>query len=628
MKPSWIFLTAALVFLPLSTAFPAPADGTARAALFETARSEIGLLERNEADSGSLGEWKDIIGASLFRLFRRTELFRGEMRVLVVETPSVFVRIHPEGTVVLSTALLDYIDASLFEAAAGSPRRMRSLDSGREAMLVPFLVIEASHFALDHPYAAFRRNGGRDSTAGRDPFLYSSIEILEADRFSFILLSLAGFDPLLLGTWLKSLDGIYAASPADPAFARYLADIPSPAVRIASLASSDRNLPKITAEFTSVLSSLRSGLALNEAEDSLAALAETYPEATWLDRLGALVFHKRWLATVPAPLQRLKTFFPVAAENDPTTPAFLALLAGDQPEFPVARPETTGGAIHGIGIPGDAKLHATALDAYGRAEEAQPASGLASSHAMLLFWSDKTTALRMAETAAAEESGSRDSTARANYASLLYLTGTDYARAQYLLGSLPQAMRQTSAVMATPENKPRFLLDRGITADERDILLNSALILRPLGDVARSAAKRTEFERLYVPSLVRGTIPFRLISVADTADTLASKWGKPAEIIYNYVTENWIYPSLSASVLLAVDPASSGTQVVRLIRFGAGSPLTPGNDVRTGDSRSDFESVFGKPAYRAGDFEVYLKDGNRLSVLYLSDTIRSMTAGL
>jgi len=626
MKASWIFLTVALVCLPLSAASPAPSDTGGRAALFETARSEIGLLERNEADSGSLGEWKDIIGASLFQLFRRTELFRGEMRVLVVENPSVLVRIHPEGTVVLSTALLDYIDASLFEAAAGSPRRMRSLDSGREAMLVPFLVTEASHFALDHPYAAFRRNG--DRSAGRDPFLYSAEEMLEADRFSAILLSLAGFDPLLLGTWLTSLDGIYAASPADPAFARYLADIPSPAVRIASLASSDRNLPKITDEFTSVISGLRSGLALNEAEDSLAALAETYPEATWLDRLDALVLHRRWLATVPVPVQRLKTFFPVAAENDPTTPAFLALLAGDQPEFPAARPVTAGGTIQGIGIPGDAKLHASALDAYRRAEEAQPASGLASSRAMLLFWSDETAALRMAETAAAQESGSRDSTARANYASLLYLTGTDYARAQYLLGALPETTRNTSTVMPAPGNRPRFVLDRGITADERDILLNSALILRPLGDVARSAAKRTEFERLYVPSLARGTIPFRQISIADTADTLASKWGKPAEIIYNYVTENWVYPSLSASVLLAVDPESSGTQVVRLIRFGAGSPLTPGNDVRTGDSRSDFESIFGKPAYRAGDFEVYLKDGNRLSVLYLSDTIRSMTAGL
>ena len=62
------------------------------------------------------------------------------------------------------------------------------------------------------------------------------------------------------------------------------------------------------------------------------------------------------------------------------------------------------------------------------------------------------------------------------------------------------------------------------------------------------------------------------------------------------------------------------------IRMNAGSPVSPGGDIRTGDSRDQFEKIFGQPVYRAGDRDVYLSNGMRLSVQYLFDRIRSITA--
>ncbi len=63
------------------------------------------------------------------------------------------------------------------------------------------------------------------------------------------------------------------------------------------------------------------------------------------------------------------------------------------------------------------------------------------------------------------------------------------------------------------------------------------------------------------------------------------------------------------------------------ITIASGSPVSPGGDIRTGDTREVFERVFGEPAYRAGDRDVYLVNGMRLSVHYLFNKIRSITAG-
>ena len=267
-----------------------------------------------------------------------------------------------------------------------------------------------------------------------------------------------------------------------------------------------------------------------------------------------------------------------------------------------------------VPIPGNEDLYRAADYAYRAALALMNEPGLSSSYAMLEVRSGTEesiqSALARASTAAIREAGTRSFVARGNYANLLFLTGADYAKAQYFIESLETT---------TKASDTRFL-DTGIPWDSRDLALFQALMMHALGDSKRAGDKIGSIALLYGQSRAEGTINLRHLSIGKTPNNLAEKWGRPASIVYNYPTETWNYPSLSASVVIEGN--------VSRVRIFPGSPLTPGFDIRTGDSRSDFESMFGKAAYRAGDCDVYIKDGNRISVLYLADRIRIMTVGL
>lgn len=623
-------------FTALSSSLWAAADTGLRREMIDASRKEALNIARAEVSGASLGEWKDIIDSSLFILFRRTELFRGQMRVLVIDNRSVTVKLYPDGTFVLSTGLLDYIDASLFESAADSPRRMRNFDSEREAVLVPFLATEAAHFALDHNFSAYNRSVAASGAQVSDANITASIqpsadEVLSADRFSVILLSLAGFDPAVQDTWLQSLeketDVKSSVNTANP-FADYDSHLPPVKTRLESLSASRDNILKITAEFSGVLASLRTGTAWDDAESSLTALGEIYPESLYLSRLEALVHHRQWLATVPADVQKLKTFFPIADEEDPSLAQFTALLAAPKPGFP-----SPAGHRNQTAIPGDNTLFINSLEAYNKTLSGYDDATLVSARAMLLVWTgneeNRHQALETAAEAAASEAGSDCITARANYASILYLTGTDYAKAQTLLSGLEWTdTADDSSATGQKQKKNSVLLDQGSPGDGRDIILNEALMLRSLGDTTRAQSKKTALEALMPKVGQAGTIALRNIHAGDSIDQLIAKWGRPAEIIYNYYTENWEYPSLSASILVSGSNSPDKAQTVRLVRLGLRSPVSPGGDIRCGDSRALAEAVFGKPSYRSGDCAVYFRDGNRLTVFYLSDKIRSISVGL
>jgi len=636
MKALRFFSILLIFFTALSSSLWAAADTGVRSQMIDASRREALNMARTEVSGASLGEWKDIIDSSLFILFRRTELFRGRMRVLVIDNRSVTVKLYPDGTFVLSTGLLDYIDASLFESAADSPRRMRNFDSEREAVLVPFLAVEAAHFALDHNFSAYNRSVAASGSQVTDASITASLlpsadEVLAADRFSVILLSLAGFDPAVLDTWLQSLEKESAAESSIKTpgpFAAYLSTLPPVKTRLESLSASRDNILKITAEFSGVLASLRTGTAWDDANSSLTALGEIYPECLYLCRLEALVLHRQWLATVPADVQKLKTLFPIADEEDPSRAQFTALLAAPVSGFPSPadlRNQTV--------IPGDNKLFIDSLEAYNKTLSGYDDAALASTRAMLLIWAgteaNRHQAVETAAEAAALEAGSDCTTARANYASILYLTGTDYAKAQTLLSGL-EWTDAADASMATGQRQKKnsVLLDQGSPGDGRDIILNEALMLRSLGDTARAQFKKTALEALLPKAGQSGTIALRNIHAGDSIDQLVAMWGRPGEIIYNYYTENWEYPSLSASILVSGGNSPDKIQTVKLIRLGVRSPVSPGGDIRCGDSRTQAESVFGKPSYRSGDCAVYFKDGNRVTVFYLSDKIRSISVGL
>ena len=82
-----------------------------RERLMQVYRDEIAKASSNEIAASEVGEWYDIIETSLFMLIRRTELFRGTMRLIITDRQNARCMLYPDGTVLVSTGLLDYIDS-------------------------------------------------------------------------------------------------------------------------------------------------------------------------------------------------------------------------------------------------------------------------------------------------------------------------------------------------------------------------------------------------------------------------------------------------------------------------------------------------------------------------------------
>ena len=85
-----------------------------RERLMQVYRDEIAETSSNEIAVSEVGEWYNIIETSLFMLIRRTELFRGAMRLIITDRKEVRCMMYPDGTVLVSTGLLDYIESLRF----------------------------------------------------------------------------------------------------------------------------------------------------------------------------------------------------------------------------------------------------------------------------------------------------------------------------------------------------------------------------------------------------------------------------------------------------------------------------------------------------------------------------------
>lgn len=603
-------------------AFPLmAADGAeSRRAMLSFAAGQVKSLSAREVPATELGEWKELLDASLFLLIRKTEVYRGPIRIMAVSDDSAFARMYPDGTFVASTGLFDYIDRTIFEETAASSRRVRDFDVEREAMLVPFLATEVARFALDQHFASWMYSQGTflepDSNA-----------CYEADGLAAVLLDLAGYDGNPLHASLNRLRKLWFENAVDISLQDYATTFPSPDLRLDALEKASKDIERITGEFASVLSALRYGTPIKSAQESLAALDERYPASPYIARLAAIAAHMRALEVIPANEQALPVFFPVATVSSGTASPSVAAGVGNRAPFleiaKTKRASTATAVFSGLPIlPGKkpasgnvAALSGAALQAYDKALSLRDEPGLASARAQLLARAGNAdsiaAALATAERAALLESGANSFTARANWAILLFLAGSDYAKAQKLVESLSSSVSEPSS--------PQYL-DIGVPGDGRDLVLAHAIMLRLLGDSAVADARSRQASSLFDAKAQTGTIDLRRVKIGDPVDVLTERWGEPASILYDYYSETWSYPSLAATVMVG--------KKVELVCIARGSPISPGSDLRCGDRRDEFEAAFGASAYRAGDCEVYVKDGNRVSVLYLAGRIRFMTFGL
>jgi hypothetical protein len=248
---------------------------------------------------------------------------------------------------------------------------------------------------------------------------------------------------------------------------------------------------------------------------------------------------------------------------------------------------------------------------------------LESSFASLIVWSekreDRQEAQRIAAEAASSESGIAPFQTRANYASILFLTGVDRPRA------ISMMERLTASGKDAAEDEG-FLIPQGIPGDGRDLVANLSRMYRLMGNADKAE------QILKAISLSEGTvdskpIAWRGVHVGDSSDDLAARWGEPDEIAYNYYTETWQYRDLKAAIRVAELHSGAG-RIAKSIRIGPLSPISPGGDIRTGDARADFEAIFGKPVWYANDEALYYYRGNAISVLYLAGKVRYIASGL
>ena len=158
-----------------------------RERLMQVYRNEIADASSHEIAASEVGEWYDIIETSLFMLIRRTELFRGSMRLIITDWKNARCMMYPDGTFLVSTGLLDYIDSLLFMDTSGSARRIRNFNSERENFFAPIAAVCAAQFALNYYSSA--------KNVELSPEKVYTIDIMAS-----VLLNIAGYPQGILET--------------------------------------------------------------------------------------------------------------------------------------------------------------------------------------------------------------------------------------------------------------------------------------------------------------------------------------------------------------------------------------------------------------------------------------------
>ncbi|HHU35947.1 MAG TPA: hypothetical protein GXZ47_01825 [Treponema sp.] len=608
----------ALICLPAHTA----TDAEIRKELHNGARQELLSIGTKEIAPANVGDWRETIDSALFMLFRRTELFRGPLRIMIVEDATVFSRIYPEGIIVLSSGLLDYIDLQVFELTVNEPRRARDHANERERMLAPFLAYNAARFALDLDFRSFKRTAkeiGTSRAAGNISvsMLPSNSEIQQTDQLAKVLIKLAGYNPEHYDSLLNHMRK-FSPIPGNSLSCWFDSPI-EPSERRIFLEKNVEKTNDLTSAFSIILQTLRNGNAYQDAISAVTELRETMTSSMYLSRLEALMLHHYWLSTVQPEKQIMKTFFPFASVQDPSRELFIQLAkskknptsskSGTQPLKPEEGPST---------------IYNSALFAYETFLSAQVDPSFSSTQAMLLFQGRKDTnrALEIAESASRLES--QDFVAKANYATLLFLSGKDTTEALRIMSRLLSSNRLFEDKKRISNLSSPLLLDIGIPGDERDLLINHAIMLNATKNRSSATKLLETLESWEGKKALNSKLLLRGISLGDTTSELINQWGHPESIAYNYYSETWQFPKLEVEVSLEQPVEGKDPRIAR-ITLNQGSPVSPGGEIRTGDSRNDFEQTFGKPMYRSGDCEVYSVEGTRVTVLYLFERIRSIT---
>ena len=594
---------------------------------FNSAVLAASTVAGNQIPPEQTGTWQEIINNAVFTIFRTPELYRGEISIRIIEDENVSLRFYPDGVFELSTGLLDFIDETLFVSAASSARRMRQLDNEREKMILPFIAAEAGLFAADAEFSAYSRLASvqGNSTAGKSGSFYdfSERETFLADICAISLLSSSG----TFLSYTEWLEYIYTESRSKSILKKYISRFPSYETRIGKLKKEISSPANVVVKLNAVVNSLKTDLGAGEASSFIDDLEEKIPELVYLYRLKALLAHRAWE----------QSFF----KNGENTGVLSMLPFGqtiDQGKTSILKAvikdvESDGESLFGRlseknTADGNERLYKRALDSYRKVSEYYDDFTIRSAYAFLSAQSSPANGLApiiaSAAEAALKEAGTSSIIARTNYARLLFLSGKD----------LPLAVKMMEEIF--PENNYDRVSKKecnyayvspGFPGDSRMAAGFYAVTLKQNGNTERAENIVSRLTETWNAGQIHAEeLLFKSVGLGDDTDTVASLWGEPSEIAFNTKSETWTYPDLCARIIFMPVPdtneesgAYEGTiSEAVMLKFFFNSPVSLPGEIRTGDSRKDFETVFGFPRYREADAYVYFYNGIRFKVSFSS----------
>lgn len=556
--------------------FADPARMEARKYVMQQYQSELVDISRKEVLPEELGEWQDVIENTLFMLMRRTELFRGKVRLLIYEDPRPLLRVYPDGTVAVSTGLPDSIDSDLFSALGASSQRVRNFNARREQRLAPVCAVELARFALD---LETKRIAAKQSI--------SELDIFNADIFAEVLLRTADYPDGLVFEYLQQTSR----------------QSPKNQERLKHFTQSEKKVQKTVEELSDVLFALKKKYFSSAAEIALSSLETAYPDTLYFARLRALGSFSLWQRDALLNGYMITGAAPFAGEREDE----LALLHQQM------RTQNTGHILLD-NFPQTPQLN-NARSAAEKYISIIDETGLISIAGLLAVYAGEfENGLTKTRQMFTVDSDSPDCIAALNYASALYITGEDRVKAQALIERCIQS--NTTGTLRS------LSIPRGFCCDERRLLIYHAVMLKTSSQDYAAEQAQLNITKNYFPTGTSEAVFFRRAALGQTTDHLIMFWGKPSLIAYNYADERWLYKNFKASALIIGD---AGNEHIQEFEFLQQSPVSLPSDLRVGDTRSSIEAVFGTPRYYALDCTVYHFNGLVFSVLYTKGTSRSIT---
>ena len=579
-------------FCFISFSFAAKSRLELRRELVSLAKATTEESLKRRLKNEDVGEWKDIASDVLFALLRKTEVYRGEQKLYIVDDSEVSCAIYPDGSIFINSGLFEYIDEKLFLVISENIRKAKNLNLEREAFLAPFIAFEVSRFALDIDLNNFIASG-KNSV----PFLLSSEDVFMVDEFASILLKVSGYNSGIMEEHLNRLKN-------DKDIFQKNVNIEE---RINRLALSRQSIEKTSEEISNIIFQLNTQKGVAEGLQSIELLKTSYPSSLYFLRLEAIANHSMYLESLKQNTSSLIPLLPVAIigytysekyyvnlENKLKSVPF---LSNDQDEL----------------LKMNASLLAKSIFLYKQYNDSIEDFSMLSSYFTLVMATndEKLKSIAIEEVKSKVEKNNTSLIEKVNYAIVLFSGGQSFQKA---ISLLEETLKKINI------EKQKNSLYEGIFFDERLVLYDYAIALSKLKKVNKQKISSIIAElksKLYVNQNDEPLV-IRALKIGDTTDELTKTWGEPSSIIYNYYFERWFYNHLKA--LVVISSYSTPPQVMQIILLPY-STVSLKNDVRINDDRKTFENTFGKSIYKAADYEVYFYEDKAVHVLYSSGNI-------